>query len=282
MKLAISYRVDYSYDAATSLSTHVLRLFPRPDPQVRIERQTLTTVENASVQLRRDLFDNVVATCFFPGELASLSISLDLDLDVEERNPFAFLLEPRGLRLPCDYTPAERRLLAPFLRPTQPARWPPPLAVASRPTIDGLVEMNRWIAAAIRYERREEGEPLPVTETLARGRGACRDVAVLLAEALRHNGVAARLVSGYLFEGDAADDDRRAASAMHAWTEAYLPGAGWIGLDPTHGVLCDHCFVPTAVGLTPADIAPVSGTYFSDAPVESTLSSQLAVFRRQT
>jgi transglutaminase-like putative cysteine protease len=279
MKLAISYRAEFRYDALSSLSTHVLRLFPRPDPLVHVERQSLATVDNASVQYRRDLFDNLVATCFFPDELSALPIRLDLDLDVHERNPFDFLLEPRGLRIPCDYTPDERRLLAAFLRPSQHAAWPESLAAASRPTMNGLISMNRWIADHISYERREEGDPLLVAETIARGRGACRDVAVLLAEALRHNGVAARLVSGYLFEGEVAEDDRRAASAMHAWTEAYLPGAGWIGLDPTHGVLCNHCFVPTAVGLTPADIAPVSGTYFTDAPVGSTLSSSLAVLR---
>ena len=279
MRLAISYRAEYRYDSPASLSAHVLRLFPRPDPAVRIERQSLTTVDNASMHVRRDLFDNVVATCFFPDEIPALTIHLDLDLDVEERNPFDFLLEPRGLRIPCGYTPEERRLLAPFLRPSEPVAWPEPLALASRPMIDGLVGMNRWIAESIRYERREEGEPLPVGETLALGRGACRDVAVVLAEALRHNGVAARLVSGYLFEGDATAEDRRAASALHAWTDAYLPGAGWVGLDPTHGVMCNHCFIPTAVGLTPADIAPVSGSYFSDTPVGSTLSSSLAVLR---
>ncbi|MDA1039661.1 MAG: transglutaminase family protein [Planctomycetota bacterium] len=279
MRLAIRYRAEYRYDASASLSTHVLRLFPRPDPVLRIERQSFATVPDAQVQFRRDLFDNVVATGFFPDEMTALGIDLDLDLLVPERNPFDFLLEPRGLRIPCRYTPEEHHLLAPFLRPTQPTAWPEPLAVASRPMIEGLIGMNRWIADAIGYERREEGDPLPVGETLARGRGACRDVAVLMAEALRHNGIAARLVSGYLFEGDAADDDRRAAGAMHAWTEAYLPGAGWLGLDPTHGVLCDHCFIPVAVGLVPADIAPVSGTYFSDVPVRSTLSTSLAVTR---
>lgn len=279
MRLEIRYRAEYRYETSASLSIHVLRLFPRPDPLVRIERQSLVTVSDASVQFRRDLFDNAVATCFFPDELPALVIGLDLDLDVQERNPFEFLLEPRGLRIPCDYTPEERRVLTPFLRPSQHTEWPEPLAVASRPTIEGIVAMNRWIAGAICYERRDEGSPLPISQTLARGRGACRDVAVLMAEALRHNGVAARLVSGYLYEGNTADDSRRAASALHAWTEAYLPGAGWIGLDPTHGVLCDHCFVPTAVGLDPADIAPVSGTYFSDTPVESTLSSHLAVVR---
>lgn len=279
MNLAISYQAEYRYDAPASLSPHVLRILPRPDVLVRVERQTLTTVENAMVQYRRDLFDNIVATCFFPDEMSTLTIRLEIVLDVCERNPFDFLLEPRALRIPCEYTADERRILAAFLRPLQPAGLPGPLSLASRPTVDGLVAMNRWIADTIRYERREDGAPLSVTETLARGRGACRDVAVLLAEALRHNGVAARLVSGYLFEGDAASADRRASGALHAWVEAYLPGAGWLGLDPTHGVLCDHCFVPTAVGLTPFDIAPVSGTYYSDATVDSTLATTLSVVR---
>lgn len=104
-------------------------------------------------------------------------------------------------------------------------------------------------------------------------------MAVLLAEALRHNGIAARLVSGFLWEGDADEKDRRAASAMHAWVDAYLPGAGWVGFDPTHGVLCDHCFVATAVGTRPDDIAPVSGSYFSDIPVRSRLTTAIEVTR---
>lgn len=279
MKLAIRYHAEYAYDAPASLSTHTLRVFPRPDPLVRILRQSFATAEDASVQWRRDLFDNVVATCFFPDPLLTLPVRIELDLEVPERNAFDFLLEPRGLQVPCAYTDDERRVLAPFLRPLQHAVLPPPLAAAMRPTTDGLVAMNRWIAESITYERREDGDPLPIQETLRRRKGACRDVAVLLAEALRHNGVAARLAAGFLWEGDHDEGERRAANAMHAWTEAYLPGAGWVGLDPTHGVLCDHCFIPTAVGLTPADIAPVSGAYFSDAPVDSRLSTSITVRR---
>lgn len=279
MQLVVHYRAEYVYDAPASLSTHVLRLFPRPDPLILVRRRALKTVEGAIVQTRRDVFDNVVASCFFPELLSSLPVELDLDLDIRERNPFDFLLEPRGLQMPCAYTAKERRVLSPFLAATEPVAFPGPTAPAVRPMVDGLVSMNRWIAEAIRYERREGGGPRSANETLRQGSGACRDVAVLLAEALRHNGIAARLVSGFLWEGDADEQDRRAASAMHAWVDAYLPGAGWVGLDPTHGVLCDHCFVATAVGLRPDDIAPVSGSYFSDIPVRSRLTTAIEVTR---
>lgn len=279
MHLVVRYRAEYAYDAPASLSTHVLRIFPRPGPQLVVLRQSFETVESSVVQFRRDLFDNVVATAFFPDLLTTLPVRLDLDLEVRERNPFDFLLEPRGLRMPCVYTDAERRVLAPFLAITRAVELPEALATAGRPMVDGIVSMNRWIAESIRYERRDEGDPLTAQETLHRRSGSCRDVAVLLAESLRYNGVAARLVSGFLFEGDAEEGERRAASAMHAWVEAYLPGAGWVGLDPTHGVLCDHCFVPTAVGLRPADIAPLSGDYFSDVPVGSRLTTAVEVTR---
>lgn len=279
MHLVVRYRADYDYVAPASLSTHVLRIFPRPCPHTVVLRQAFSTVEGASVQFRRDLFDNVVATAFFPDLLTTLPVRLELELEVRERNPFDFLLEPRGLQMPCAYTDAERRVLGPFLAVTRSVELPAALAPTVRPTVDGIVAMNRWIAETIRYERRDEGDALPAQETLRRGAGACRDVAVLFAETLRCNGVAARLVSGFVFEGDADEGDRRAASAMHAWVEAYLPGAGWVGLDPTHGVLCDHCFVPTAVGLKPAEIAPLSGDYFSDVPVESRLTTAVMVAR---
>lgn len=137
--------------------------------------------------------------------------------------------------MPCEYTDAERRVLAPFLAVARAVELPEPLAPTGRPMVEGIVAMNRWIADAIAYERRDDGDPLSPQESL------------------RSSGVTARLVSGFLLEGHA--EERRAASAMHAWVEAYLPGAGWVGLDPTHGVLCDDCFVPTAVGLRTADAA---------------------------
>ena len=104
------------------------------------------------------------------------------------------------------------------------------------------------------YERREEGVAREPAETIALGRGACRDFAVLLAVLLRQMGVAARLASGYMVE--TGERERRAEGALHAWTEAYLPGAGWIGLDPTNGILCDHHHILAAVGLEPGRRLP--------------------------
>jgi len=98
----------------------------------------------------------------------------------------------------------------------------------------------------------------------------------LMVEALRQNGVAARLVSGYLWE-DPSLVRRVADDALHAWVEAYLPGAGWVALDPTNGVFCDHHAIPTAAGLTPDDIAPVSGTYYGERQIPSQLATRLKI-----
>ena len=114
-------------------------------------------------------------------------------------------------------------------------------------------------------------------ETLRLRRGACRDVAVLLAETLRASGLAARLVSGYLRETDA--ESRRAEGSLHAWTEVYLPGAGWVGMDGTNGVFCNHNFIGAAVGLCPADITPVSGSYYYDGKIASEMTSRLELLQ---
>ena len=278
MRLAIRYEAGYAYEEPASLSPHLARIFPRTDLFVKVENTVFTTHESADVQWRRDLFDNLVAYCFFPDPVKELPFRLELDLEVRERNPFHFLLDSRGLQIPCDYSGHERNLLAPFLRHGDPFALPPPLAPdASRPTVETLVALTRWVHENLEYERRDDGEPFPPAVTLRRGKGSCRDFGPLFAEVLRLNGVAARLASGFVWEGDKAPGDRRAESALHAWVEAFLPGAGWIGLDPTNGVFCDHHFVTTAVGLNHSDISPVAGTYFGDHPIANELAAKLEV-----
>ena len=278
MKLNIRYEAAYAYGEPASLSPHLARIFPRADLFVKVGTTIFTTHESADVQWRRDLFDNLVAYCFFPEPVKDLPFRLELDLEVLERNPFHFLLDSRGLQIPCDYSSHERTLLAPFLRHGDPFALPPPLAPdAPRPTVETLVTLTRWVHENLEYERRDEGEPFPPAETLRRGKGSCRDFGPFFAEILRRNGVAARLASGFVWEGDKAPGERRAESALHAWVEAFLPGAGWIGLDPTNGVFCDHHFVTTAVGLNHGDISPVAGTYYGNHPIASGLTAKLEV-----
>jgi transglutaminase-like putative cysteine protease len=278
MKLGIRYETEYSYDEPVGFSPHDIRLFPKGGRFVRVRRLDFTTRPEATVRFSHDVFDNTIASCFFPERSPELHLRLAIDLELEKRDPFHFLLENYAVDLPFTY----ERLLLPILEPyrerrtskeLQLPRWLAPTRKKPRSTVSALVELNQTIHEAIGYERREEGIAREPTETLWLGRGACRDVAVLLAEILREMGLAARLASGYLRETDAKS--RRAEGSLHAWTEVFLPGAGWIGLDATNGVFCNHNFISTAVGLTPADITPVSGSYYHKEEIPARMTSRL-------
>jgi transglutaminase-like putative cysteine protease len=279
MKLTISYRAEYAYDKPVSLSPHVVRLFPRDAWPVRVTALDFSTNVSADVHWRRDIFDNLVARCFYPDHEPRLIFSFDASVETVARNPFGFLLETRALKLPVAYDGRECALLDVCLGPDDLA-----LPEGLRPagdvdTVEALVGMNEWIYRNIAYERREEGEAFAPEETLNRGCGACRDTAVLLAAALRARGLAARLASGYLWESASDPAERKADSALHAWTEVYLPGAGWVAMDPSNGVFADHHYIATAVGTLPEDIAPVSGLYFGDQPVPGRLATSLRIER---
>lgn len=277
MNLHVDYKAAYTYDERVSLSPHIIRVVPRNDLFTRVIKQSFHCGGGARVQFQRDLHDNDAAYCFFPTDTHQFDITLVATLELTPRNPLDFLLDTHGLALPPVYSDAEIALLAPHLRTTFAAPLPPPLAPEpARPTVETLMTMLRWMNEEIAYERREEGAPLPPEQLLERRVGSCRDFTALLAEALRQNGVGTRLVSGYLWEASAWAR-RVADQALHAWVEAYLPGAGWIALDPTNGVLCDHHAIPVAAGLTPEDIAPVSGTYYGERQIPSRLETRLTI-----
>jgi transglutaminase-like putative cysteine protease len=273
MKLRIQYATEYRYSEAVSFSPHIFRLLPKADLHLKVERFDFKTNEHADVQQRRDLFDNIVAQCFYPGTAPALWARLEMELQLEEKNPFHFLLAPYAAELPFTYQAREAAVLAPYLRhqshPVELPFWKPERGA----TVARLLELNAALQEHIRYERREEGAAWTPAETLAAGYGACRDFAVLLAETLRGTGIAARLASGYLCETGNAR--KTAEGALHAWTEAYLPGAGWVGIDPANGIFCNHLHITAATGLTPEDIAPISGRYFSDRQVGSSMSTSL-------
>lgn len=278
MKLKIKKESVYTYEGRVSFSPHHVRIFPRADLFVSVESMQFETQTSGDVQFRQDLFDNHIAYCFYPEMSTTLPFSVELILDVKEKNPFHFLLEPHALQIPPHYTPEEKAALVPYLEPVTGCRLPSPLAPATpRPSVETLLNFNHWIFDSIDYEPRSHGAPRTPEETLKIGKGSCRDFAALLTETLRQNGVATRLVSGFVWEGDKPEEEKRASSAMHLWVEAFLPGAGWIGVDPTNGVLTDHHFVATAVGRRHEDVAPITGVYYSNASVESHLATSISV-----
>lgn len=276
MRLQIRYRAHYAFGEAVTFSPHMFRLFPRVERHVRVLNSSFETNANALVSYRRDLFDNDIASCFYPEESRSLTASLDLDLLVDKRNAFDFRVDAHALELPFSYRPSELRLLRPYLegaRRIDLPFWEAP--GHALPIVETLKALNEAIHSHLVYERREEGEAYPPAELLHRGAGSCRDFAVLLAEVLRGLGVATRLASGYLCEF--GDGDRIAEGSLHAWTEAHIPGAGWLGMDPTNGTFCDHHHLTTAVGLEPEDISPVLGNYYSAEHTPSEMSTSLQI-----
>ncbi len=277
MKLGLRYEAVYRYDEPVSFSPHDVRLFPRADRYSHIRRFCVKVNGNAAVRFSRDVFDNVVASCFFPERLPELRFDVEIDLNLEEKDAFDFILKGDAVEMPFAYDPDLGRILAPFVqRQTSEVLavpgWTPP-SQERKGTVNSLVSLVHALHENIGYQRREEGAALSPAETLRRGRGACRDVAVLLAEVLRAEGLAARLVSGYLRENEA--ESRRAEGSLHAWTEVFLPGAGWVGMDATNGVFCNHNFIAAAVGLLPADITPIAGSFFHERKLGATMTSRL-------
>ena len=151
MKLAIEYRADYRYERRVSLSPHVVRLFPRDALQARVVSMDFVTNESGSVHWRHDLFDNVVAQCFYPREEDRLVYQLRAVISVEERNPFGFLLDSRALHWPVEYSPREREVLGVFMaagKTEMPSALRP---MVGSETVNALVTMNQWIHANIAH-----------------------------------------------------------------------------------------------------------------------------------
>jgi transglutaminase-like putative cysteine protease len=278
VKLGLRYQTTYRYEQAVGFSPHDVRLFPRSDRFSRVRRLDFSTTPKATIRYSRDVFENIVASCYFPGRAKEITFRLAINLDLDEKDPFHFILEREAVELPFEYDKGIAKLLAPYRerRVKEDLRlpgWQAPSKGKPRGTVSALVELNRRLHECIGYERREEGGALAPEETLRRGRGACRDVTVLLAEVLRQMGLAARLTSGYLRESES--ETKRAEGSLHAWTEVFLPGAGWVGLDATNGVFCNHNFIAAAVGLQPADITPISGAYYHDQGVPTEMIAKL-------
>lgn len=278
MHLRIRSHTAYQYASDATFSPHLVRLFPRPDRHIDVRSALFTTTPDALVYHQRDQFDNPVARCVYQKPGRTLEFNVTLELTIAERSAFDFLVDLHAVHFPFQYRESESKALQPYLaQPKSEEVLHSTLLPAGTKlnTVEVLTQLNQNIFSQLRYERREEGEAFLPQETLQRGAGSCRDFSRLAAALLRSAGVAVRLVSGYLVEIDVPDAERRSEGSLHAWIEAYIPGAGWLGMDPTNGILTNHLFIPTAVGLHPQDIAPSPGTVSSTS--SNTLTSSLTI-----
>lgn len=284
MKLRVSHLTRYEYDRQVGLTPHLLYLRPRESAAQRLVSHRLTVQPDARLCEIRDPHDNNLCWAHFWERSSVLNIRSDCEVETRLPNPFDFILKPYAVPFPFKYEPVFDFALGPYLAPpfddTQ-ARlraWLDEHFV-DRPgeTVPFLSALNSLLYQTLRYTRREERGIQPSATTLALGGGACRDYAVLFVELVRTLGLAARFVSGYMFS--APDDDHRTAGAMHAWAEVYLPGAGWRGLDPTHGIWCDETFIPVAHAAQAESVNPIQGSIYSAGPAVTKLHVNVTVER---
>jgi transglutaminase-like putative cysteine protease len=230
--------------------------------------------------------DNALDWTYFAPEVADRRLEFRSECLVEtlDTNPFDFFLKPGAFSFPFSYEPREKIALAPCLAlqpetnvDTLRAWLAERLTAPPTETVPFLTALNLAVRDALRYTRREEPGIQSVGNTLARGSGSCRDYAVFFIELCRTLGVAARFVSGYLYEPPAAGVTNPLPPATHAWAEVYLPGAGWRGLDATRGIFCDDAYVAVAHAAHGDSVSPVQGNFFGPAGTTSTLTIKLTV-----
>ncbi|TXI69789.1 MAG: IMP dehydrogenase, partial [Limnohabitans sp.] len=272
--VALHHVTEYRYDRPIQLGPQVVRLRPAPHSRSRVLSYSLRVEpQNHFINWQQDPFANYQARLVFPEKTTTFKVTVDLVAEMAVYNPFDFFLEPSAEAVPLSYAPELREELAPYLVCA------PELAKAplfqkylggidrrEQRTIDFLVGLNQKLQGDIGYLIRLEPGVQTPEESLTKRSGSCRDSAWLLVQLLRHLGLAARFVSGYLIQlaPDVKSLDGPSGTEvdftdLHAWCEVYLPGAGWIGLDPTSGLLAGEGHIPLACTPQPSSAAPIEG-----------------------
>ncbi|TCR78358.1 transglutaminase family protein [Rhizobium sp. BK376] len=288
IKASIYHLTHYKYDNPVILGPQIIRLKPASHSKTRVLSHSLkVTPSNHFVNLQQDPYGNYLARYVFPEPVTELKIEVDLVADMTVYNPFDFFVEEEATKWPFDYPETIREDLSIYLTPEEPG----PLLAAfletidrsKQKTVDMVVGLNARLQHEIGYVIRMEAGVQTPEETLQIAKGSCRDTSWLLVQILRHLGLAARFVSGYLIQLtpdlkalDGPSGTEYDFTDLHAWCEVYLPGAGWIGLDPTSGLLTGESHIPLAATPHFRNAAPISGGYIGKADTEFDFDMKVA------
>ena len=271
IRVAINHYTRYRFDRPVSLSPHVFRLRPAAHGRTPIEGYSLRLEPKSHfINWQQDPFGNYLARVVFPEKARELSTRVELIADMTAINPFDFFLEDYAEHYPFTYQASLRKELSPYLEVSEDGplltQWLAGIDRSEQPTTPFLVNLNRRLFDDIAYTIRMEPGVQSCEQTLQKALGSCRDSGWLLVQILRHLGLAARFVSGYLVQLapdqkslDGPSGPETDFTDLHAWAEVYVPGAGWLGLDPTSGLFAGEGHIPLACTPEPSSAAPVSG-----------------------
>jgi uncharacterized protein (DUF2126 family) len=288
IRVALNHKTVYRYDRLVSLSPHVIRLRPAPHCRTPIASYSLKIEPSGYfINWQQDPQSNYLARVVFPERVRALTIEVGLVAEMTIINPFDFFLEDYAEKFPFPYAESLCKELAPYLETLPPGPRLKELLDSvdrsPRLTMDFLVDLNQRLQRMIRYLIRMEPGIQTCEETLTLASGSCRDSAWLLVQVMRNLGLAARFVSGYMIQLkpdvkplEGPEGPGHDFTDLHAWAEVYLPGAGWVGLDPTSGLLAAEGHLPLAATPEPASAAPVTGGV-SECQVE--FSHEMSVSR---
>jgi transglutaminase-like putative cysteine protease len=265
--LTVSHRTVYRYRKPVVLGEHRMMFRPRESHDLQLIRSKLQiSPQPARLRWLHDPFDNSVAIATFAGATKELSFESTVTLEHFDSTQPDYPLEDYARTYPFRYSdedfPNLERALTPCYNNANVAKWVLRFldSADTTPTMTMLTKLTRGIQEELKYTRRVEKGVQSPSETLQLHRGSCRDFAVLMMEAVRSLGIAARFVSGYIFTPD--DVGLVGGGATHAWMQAYLPGAGWIDFDPTNSIIGNRNLIRVAVAWSPEHVLPLWGTYF--------------------
>lgn len=273
MRIQVSHLSQYNYSAEVQLGIHHFFLLPQYRPYFSLEQEKIRISPTPDGQnYRQDLFGNWFKQAWFSISTRSLAIQTDGVFKLHDFNPFAFIVEPNfeksGWESPDFYFKYQEKssFLSPFLLSQKNETFTDflfDLKAKSTGLIDFLVNLTQEIYHNWTHEIRHEQNVWEGEFTFSKKSGSCRDLSLMQMDLLNSIGLATRFISGYAFNPDLDEGHE-----LHAWLEVFLPGAGWVGLDPSLGLLTDHRYIPLACHPDPASTLPVQGTFGGKAESE--------------